>query len=82
MPDENETDKINELKIENIILKSEKSDTNKQYIIFGLIIAAIIIVIYCIIPNMINAAVMASQISECQAEIRELRSIIYGFSKK
>lgn len=54
----------------------EITEENKIYINAGLLIAAVIIIIYCLIPNLINCAVLAAQLEDCKAEIRELRTII------
>jgi uncharacterized membrane protein (DUF106 family) len=52
------------------------ADENRETFNIVLIIIGIIIVIYFLIPHIINTKVLMSQVKECQKDIRELRKML------
>jgi hypothetical protein len=52
------------------------SDEERKTFNIALIIVGILVIIYFLIPHLVNTKVLMAQVKECQKDIRELRKII------
>ena len=49
---------------------------DKTTINLALIIIGILILIYCLVPHMVNMRVMQTQLDDCRQEVIQLRKIV------
>ena len=52
-------------------------DENKSTVNIVLLIVGAIIILYYLIPNMVNSRVLSIQVDELRAEVRDLRKMIF-----